>query len=44
MGVGFTILSKLVRNDAMKIDPPEIYNMRVSRPEGTAYPRVVEET
>lgn len=29
MGVGITILHKLVRNDAMKIDPPEIYNLRV---------------
>ncbi|TKA82549.1 hypothetical protein B0A55_02285 [Friedmanniomyces simplex] len=29
MGVGMTILHKLVRNDAMKIDPPEVYNMRV---------------
>jgi hypothetical protein len=26
---GYGILRTLVRNDAMKIDPPEIYNLRV---------------
>lgn len=29
MGTGYNILAKLVRNDAMKVDPPEIYNLRV---------------
>ena len=29
MGIGIRILRTLVRNDAMKIDPEEIYNWRV---------------
>lgn len=29
MGLGIKILNRLVRNDAMKIDPPEIYNWHV---------------
>ncbi|KAI7158024.1 general substrate transporter [Hortaea werneckii] len=29
MGLGIRILNRLVRNDAMKIDPPEIYNWHV---------------
>lgn len=28
-GFGYRILSRIVRNDAMKVDPPEIYNFRV---------------
>ncbi|KAK4500602.1 hypothetical protein PRZ48_008791 [Zasmidium cellare] len=28
-GAGYRILTRIVRNDAMKVDPPEIYNLRV---------------
>ena len=29
MGVGNRFLHRVVKNDAMKIDPPEIYNPRI---------------
>lgn len=29
MGLGGRFLKRVVRNDAMKVDPPEIYNPRV---------------
>lgn len=28
MGIGGRFLKRVVRNDAMKVDPPEIYNFR----------------
>ena len=27
--LGYKILSKLIKNDAIKVDPPEVYNWRV---------------
>ncbi len=27
--LGYNILSKIIRNDAVKLDPPEVYNWRV---------------
>lgn len=29
MGLGNRFLNRVVRNDAMKIDPPEVYNFRI---------------
>lgn len=29
MGLGNRFLHRVVKNDAMKVDPPEIYNFRV---------------